>query len=633
MKKFLMLMLCSLVAHISFSKEYFVSQKIGDDKNNGTQKSPFKTIQRAADIAVAGDIITVAEGVYREEIVPKNGGEEGKPIVYQAVKNEKVQIKGSEIIKGWTKHDDNIWKVVIPNEFFKGHNPFKLTLSGDWFEHKGRTHLLGEVFLNGKAMYDKESIEKLSGETVENQRHLKDNHLRWTATVDDKETIIYAVFGESDPNKETVEISIRKSCFCPEKEGINYITIRGFDISQATARWAPPTRDQIGMITALWCKGWIIEENTLHDVRASAITLAKYSDSLHLDQFPMPDERKGGYERYIECVFRAKKYGWNKDNIGSHIVRNNTIFNCGQTGICGSMGASWSIIENNEIYNIWRNKEYNGAEMGGIKFHAALDTVVRNNYIHRANMAIWMDWMTQGTQIIGNICNYTGICDIFIEVSHGPFLVANNVLASPRSVLYYSGGGAYVHNMMGGYMTTHPDPRYTPYFFENETEVAGFISIDFTDNRFLNNMFANRSDTNMQSVEINGFGLSRYDSVARQISARANLYFNDARPYKNEKFYALFEGFNNDLKIVEEGKEVFVVFNLPENFKNSETQIVTSETLGKAFYPSAPFVNPDGSRLVINEDLNGNPRPAQPMAGPFEDLKSGINKIKVFQKR
>lgn len=44
---------------------YYVA-KSGSDRNPGTKNCPFLTIQRAADVAVAGDTVIVHEGVYRE---------------------------------------------------------------------------------------------------------------------------------------------------------------------------------------------------------------------------------------------------------------------------------------------------------------------------------------------------------------------------------------------------------------------------------------------------------------------------------------------------------------------------------------------------------------------------------------
>jgi len=68
----------------------------GKDSNAGTKKEPFRTIQKGADVAQPGDVITVHAGVYRERINPPCGGEsDSKRIVYQAAKGEKVEIKGS----------------------------------------------------------------------------------------------------------------------------------------------------------------------------------------------------------------------------------------------------------------------------------------------------------------------------------------------------------------------------------------------------------------------------------------------------------------------------------------------------------------------------------------------------------
>ena len=71
---------------------------------SGTQAAPFRTIQHAADLAQPGDVITVHPGVYRERISPPRGGEsDAQRIVYQAAPGEKVEIKGSEVVRNWVK--------------------------------------------------------------------------------------------------------------------------------------------------------------------------------------------------------------------------------------------------------------------------------------------------------------------------------------------------------------------------------------------------------------------------------------------------------------------------------------------------------------------------------------------------
>ena len=56
------------------AREYHVSVT-GNDKNDGTAASPFKTISCAARIAQPGDEIIVHAGVYRERVNPARGGE------------------------------------------------------------------------------------------------------------------------------------------------------------------------------------------------------------------------------------------------------------------------------------------------------------------------------------------------------------------------------------------------------------------------------------------------------------------------------------------------------------------------------------------------------------------------------
>lgn len=81
--------------------EYHVA-KNGSDTGKGTLQDPFLTINKAASVAVAvaGDTITVHEGVYREWVNPKYKGlSDKRRIVYQAAEGEKVVIKGSEEIR------------------------------------------------------------------------------------------------------------------------------------------------------------------------------------------------------------------------------------------------------------------------------------------------------------------------------------------------------------------------------------------------------------------------------------------------------------------------------------------------------------------------------------------------------
>jgi len=94
-----------------YAAEYHVSTS-GLDGNPGSRSKPFITISAAAAIAQPGDTITVHEGMYRERVNPPRGGaSDRKRIVYQAAQGEQVVIKGSEVVKGWTKLENDTCQV------------------------------------------------------------------------------------------------------------------------------------------------------------------------------------------------------------------------------------------------------------------------------------------------------------------------------------------------------------------------------------------------------------------------------------------------------------------------------------------------------------------------------------------
>ena len=110
-----------------------------------TKAGPLKTINAAARIALPGDTITVHEGVYREWVDPQRGGRgESSRILYRAAEGENVEIKGSEIIKGWKKAGKDLWSVTVPNSIFGDFNPFAEEFKGDWLDTKFPMHL-GDV--------------------------------------------------------------------------------------------------------------------------------------------------------------------------------------------------------------------------------------------------------------------------------------------------------------------------------------------------------------------------------------------------------------------------------------------------------------------------------------------------------
>ncbi len=599
------------------AKEYNVA-KNGNDKYPGTADSPLRTIQAAANLAQPGDIITVHEGVYRERITPPRGGtSDEKRITYRAAEGEKVEIKGSEMIKGWKKLAGDVWKVTISNSFFGDYNPYKDIIHGDWFNDLGRIHHTGDVYLNGKSMWEMAILERVLNPVVqEDNFDPEGSTYTWFCESDEANTYIYANFHGANPNEETVEINVRKSCFYPEKTGINYITVSGFTLRHAATQWAPPTAEQIGLIGTNWSKGWIIENNTISDSRCSGITLGK-----HGDEYDNTSENSA--EGYVETIKRAHARGWNKENIGSHIVRNNSVSNCEQTGICGSMGGVFSTIENNNIYNIWTKRQFTGAEMGGIKIHAAIDMLIKNNRLANCGRGLWLDWMNQGAHVVDNLFYNNTTDDIFVEVNHGPFLIENNILLSPLAIRDWSEGGAFVHNLITGNIELRPQGRYTPFHPPHSTEVAGLQQTKGGDDRYFNNIFVGGIQENQNQKS----GLAVYENAEYPVFVGGNVYLNGAAPFQREKNQLVLDG-NPEIQLKETEDGVYLSMHFDKKILKMKNQLITTEMLGRAKISNQGYTNPDGSDVITGKDYFGNERNAKnPTAGPFEKPEKTTFKI------
>ncbi|MFO7841062.1 MAG: right-handed parallel beta-helix repeat-containing protein [Fidelibacterota bacterium] len=613
-----------------YAEEYHVA-KNGNDANAGSAEKPFFTITRAIEQAFPGDTVTVHSGTYRERIDPIRGGEsDSNRILYRAAPGEKVEIKGSERINGWEEVKDGVWKVTVPNELFGSYNPYRDSIHGDWFIDKGRIHHTGELFLNGKSLYEKESIEKVYDPLpAANVRDSDASVYTWYCESDAENTRIWANFHSFDPNKELTEISSRETCIYPERPGIDYITIRGFHISQAATQWPAPTAEQVGMVATHWNKGWIIENNVISDSKCAGITLGKDRSTGH--NVWSADEgniNRDGNIHYIEVIFRVLRNGWDKENVGSHIVRNNRIFNCGQAGICGSMGAAFSIIENNHIHDIWQKRQFEGWEIAGIKFHAPVDVEIRKNRIHDAGRGLWLDWMTQGARVTGNLLYDNHLGDLFMEVNHGPFIVDNNILLSPTAVVNQSQGGAYIHNLIGGKILVRNDPRrFTPYFLPHSTDIAGFATIYGGDDRWYNNIFTGRG--NPEDGE--KYGLEAYGSTRLPVQIEGNVYYHGALPSVKDTAVLSVPEHDPGLELREEDGAVYLHIAPERKFTRHRVEMITGGLLGKAKIPKAVFENPAGTPYAAYRDYSGNARSGRKnRAGPFSGLKKGKTPVKVW---
>ena len=646
---------------------------------DGSEQRPFRHINDAAKIALPGDEVLVAPGIYREAVNPVHAGTEGNRIVYRSAEPLGAVITGAEILTGWTHYEGHVWRAAVCNSIFGAYNPYTTMVCGDWYFAPTVRHT-GAVFLNDSMMYETVSLEEcLQGEPDPCAWNSEASAYKWYSEQKDGETVFYANFRGKDPNSEKVEILVRRNCFMPEEEGIGFITVSGFNINKAATTWAPPAAYQDGMIGPHWSKGWIIEDCEIWGSKCCGISLGKYRDADN-DMYFYTKHVKSPTQMERDAVCRGQYHGWLKENIGSHIIRRCHIHHCEQTGIVGRMGAVFSTIEDCHIHHVCNSQQLGGAETAGIKLHAAIDVTIRRNHIHNCLMGVWLDWEAQGARITQNLMHDNqrpeGVPrakgamfnnDIFIEVGHGPTLIDNNILLSKMSVIMPSEGLACVHNLMGGafglinsgvdsVVNGQREPRYTPYHIRHRTEVAGFMTILHGDDRIYNNIFvqlhpitdASRkpSDNDYEEVGTAPFDIfpsyeewfagsmpgQEPDMHAMEsfhfghlpVWVNGNAYFNGASGSRHEKNCMSERDNIVHITLDEEDGRIVLKTDLYRFLKEFRDGILTSGSLGYAFEPEQRFENPDGSDIAFDRDYFGSHRSLYTLPGPFAEPQDGM---------
>lgn len=650
---------------------------------SGRENAPFKHINDAAKVAQPGDEVLVAPGTYREYVNPVHGGTDTDRITYRSVQPLKAVITGAEVLKNWQPYQGQVWVSRVANSIFGDYNPYTTFVMGDWYFGPVDKHT-GAVYMNDQQFYETTSLADCLEAPIYARSWERDKSIyKWYTEQDTAtdETVIYANFQGQNPNQELVEINVRRNVFMPQENGIDNITVSGFNVNKAATTWAPPASYQDGMIGPHWSKGWIIEDCDISHSRCAGISLGKYRDPVN-DQYFTYKHVKSPTQMERDAVCRGQYHGWLKENIGHHIIRRCNIHHCEQDGIVGRQGGVFSLIEDNHIHDINNMQELAGAEIAGIKMHAAIDVIIRRNHINDCTMGIWTDWEAQGTRITQNLLDHNyapaGTAerivgamqsqDIFVEVGHGPTLIDNNLLLSKASLRLATEGVACVHNLMLGSITSigantdffvdgKNQPRYTPYHIQHRTEVAGFMTILHGDDRFYNNIFVqnwsvekagsetvvDRAPEDTEQVGTNGF-----DDYPTCAEWQAQFQALDGTIAKETDMNDLMSAHFGHLPIWAAGNVYFngakawkketdnvvntqdqVTIELVDNegqtslrtnlydFLTPHDGVITTTMLGEAFEPEQRYEMPDGSDITFDEDYFGNHRDIAPLPGPF----------------
>lgn len=111
----------ALVVLLSWSSSvwaanYFVSTT-GLDTNPGTVGSPWRTIQKAANTAVAGDTVSVGAGIFEGQVTFPTSGTSGSRITFQGTLGAGnvllTTIDGSSATSGWVAQGSGVWRASL----------------------------------------------------------------------------------------------------------------------------------------------------------------------------------------------------------------------------------------------------------------------------------------------------------------------------------------------------------------------------------------------------------------------------------------------------------------------------------------------------------------------------------------
>ena len=447
---------------LRFSKTYYVDNgsSKADDSGPGTQATPFRTINKAAQVLQPGERVVVASGIYRECVRPLRGGSgPSQMISYEAAPGAKVYIKGSEVIKdGWKQDPANTFRIPggpsrnpaalaappppqVPTwgyqftgaMFPDAYNPFALaSVAGDraWLDTKvvdmgPYFRRRGLVFVDGKPLEPVELQRELTsaklyrppapgtpqpltglpprargGPIMQEIGGTEDGRF-WT---DANGQSIHVRLPNGTPAEHTIEITTREQVFAPSTRGIDYIRLKGLTFQHAGNGFPLPQRG--AMVDVQGGTHWIIEDNTLEWANAIGLEI-------------------GG----------AGGFGGGGQP-SAHIIRNNTIRYCGVEGIAG-MGTRDVLVESNLIeWCGWADAEREW-ESAGAKFHSAQNMLFRRNVVRHMRHAngIWLDSRNRNCRITSNVFGDTVSVSaaIHMEMNREPNQIDNNIIWDVRN--------------------------------------------------------------------------------------------------------------------------------------------------------------------------------------------------------
>ena len=104
----------------------------GSDDADGSDATPWATIQHCAAIAQPGDTCQVHSGTYRETVTPPRSGSDGAHIRFEAAPGECVTVSGADVFSGSWTQDGAIWSTSTSSQFIQLFSSGKMLQEARW---------------------------------------------------------------------------------------------------------------------------------------------------------------------------------------------------------------------------------------------------------------------------------------------------------------------------------------------------------------------------------------------------------------------------------------------------------------------------------------------------------------------
>lgn len=428
---------------VSWSATYYVDTK-GSDANSGTSlTSPFKTIQKSMNIAVAGDTVYVRGGVYREQVdVTRGGGTAPDKMLHVlAYANETPIIRGSDQVTGWVLHSGNIWKKTN-----WAHNSQQVFVGG------GDTPSLQQIGM--PKLYTTFEYPKPVGSSVYSM-------VPGSFYYDAVNLSLYVWLPDgSDPNTKMIEASTRRRLFYM---GVPYIHLKGFAFRHSNAS----AFAKMGAAVELGSNS-IIESSDIQYTDFAGLSMGYLKTGAQALNCNVSNNGNSGVNGAGSYNFRVFNVRMNNNN-----TRNFNAF--WHAGGLKATTKAYGTVEYSEVgFNNGSGIWFDYANSGSL-------ITIRNNYIHDngpLDAAIYFEVSKNG-RIYNNIIANNQRRGIYLSASDNTQVYNNTVVGTGG----YSGievggmprtGATLTGNSIQNNIISHGTSKYDLFMaVENGTTISG----------------------------------------------------------------------------------------------------------------------------------------------------------------